>query len=64
MASGASRVFSAVFADKDTGRPKALRPDFTGVRLPNRYVFGFGMDVGGVWRNLPEIYALNEGGKE
>ncbi len=64
IASGASRVFSAVFADKDTGRPKALKPDFTGVRLPNRYVFGFGMDVGGVWRNLPEIYALNEGGKE
>jgi hypoxanthine phosphoribosyltransferase len=34
--------------------------DFTGVTLPNRYVFGFGMDVGGVWRNLPEIYALKE----
>lgn len=58
---GASRVVTAVFADKDIGRPKAFKPDFTGVSLPNRYVFGFGMDVRGVWRNLPEIYALKEG---
>lgn len=57
---GASRVLCAVFADKDIGRAKPVRPDFVGVRLPNRYVFGFGMDVGGVWRNLPEIYALRE----
>lgn len=60
---GASRVLSAVFADKDIGRAKPVRPDFVGVRLPNRYVFGFGMDVRGLWRNLPEIYALREGGE-
>jgi len=57
---GANRVFSAVLADKDTGRAKPISPDFIGVRLPNRYVFGFGMDVSGAWRNLPEIYALKE----
>jgi hypoxanthine phosphoribosyltransferase len=61
IASGAATVFSAVFAAKDIGRPRPFQPDFIGVRLPNRYVFGFGMDVRGVWRNLPEIYALNEG---
>jgi hypoxanthine phosphoribosyltransferase len=60
-ASGASRVLCAVLAEKDTGRPKPIRADFTGVRLPNRYVFGFGMDVRGAWRNLPEIYALKDG---
>jgi hypoxanthine phosphoribosyltransferase len=60
-ASGASRVLCAVFAEKDTGRPKPVQADFTGLRLPNRYVFGFGMDVRGAWRNLPEIYALKEG---
>jgi len=60
-ASGASRVLCAVLAEKDTGRPKPARADFTGVRLPNRYVFGFGMDVRGAWRNLPEIYALKDG---
>ena len=25
-----------------------------------RYVFGFGMDVKGAWRNLPAVYAMKE----
>ena len=61
LAAGASRVYCAVFADKDIGRAKPIEADFVGVKLPNRYVFGFGMDAGGAWRNLPEIYALKEG---
>jgi hypoxanthine phosphoribosyltransferase len=60
LAGGAREVLCAVFADKDIGRGKPLRADFVGVTLPDRYVFGFGMDVGGAWRNLPEIYALKE----
>ena len=61
VAAGAIKVYIAVFADKDTGRAKPVAADFCGMRLPDRYVFGFGMDVGGAWRNLPEIYALKEG---
>lgn len=61
VASGASRVYCAVFAEKDTGHAKPVKSDFTGVKLPNRYVFGFGMDIGGAWRNLPEIYAVKDG---
>ena len=57
---GASKVLSAVFADKDIGREKPVRADFVGVTVPNRYVFGFGMDAYGLWRNLPAIYALKE----
>lgn len=60
LAEGASRFYSVVFAEKDTGRPKPLKADFVGVHVPNRYVFGFGMDVSGAWRNLPEIYAVKE----
>jgi hypoxanthine phosphoribosyltransferase len=55
---GAKRVYSAVFADKDIGRAKPAHADFVGVTVPNRYVFGFGMDAYGLWRNLPAIYAL------
>lgn len=58
LADGASEVLCAVFADKDIGCSKPVAPDFVGVRVPNRYVFGYGMDVRGAWRNLPEIYAL------
>ena len=60
MEMGAREVLSAVFADKDIGRAKPVAADFVGVRVPNRYVFGFGMDAYGLWRNLPSIYALKE----
>jgi hypoxanthine phosphoribosyltransferase len=60
LAEGASRVVLAVLAEKRTGRPKALAADHVGVQVPDRYVFGCGMDVRGLWRNLPEIYALAE----
>jgi hypoxanthine phosphoribosyltransferase len=35
-------------------------PEFIGLTVPNRYVFGFGMDYKGYWRNLPGIYAVSE----
>lgn len=55
---GAVACYSAVFADKQTGRPKPVSADFSGVVLPDRYVFGFGMDIYGAWRNLPAVYAI------
>lgn len=58
--SGAAECLTAVFADKAIGKPKPLQADFVGLSLPNRYVFGYGMDVKGAWRNLPAIYALKE----
>ena len=60
LAMGASRVLAAVFADKALGREKPIAADFVGVTVPNRYVFGFGMDAYGLWRNLPAIHALKE----
>ena len=36
-----------MFADKDIGRAKPVSADFVGVTVPDRYVFGFGMDVRG-----------------
>lgn len=55
---GAAEVVTAVLADKNIGRDKPITADFVGLSLPNRYVFGCGMDVEGAWRNLPAIYAL------
>jgi hypoxanthine phosphoribosyltransferase len=57
---GAKHVYAAVFADKAIGREKPITADFVGVSVPNRYVFGFGMDAYGLWRNLPGIYALKD----
>lgn len=58
LALGAARVLTAVFADKALGRAKPVAADFVGVTVPDRYVFGFGMDAYGLWRNLPAVYAL------
>jgi len=55
---GAGAFFSAVLTDKEVGRAKPIVADFVGLKVPNRYVFGCGMDVSGAWRNLPAIYAV------
>lgn len=59
-AQGAKRVWTAVFCEKHLGIEKPIRADFVGVTVPDRYVFGFGMDAYGLWRNLPAIYALKD----
>ncbi|MFA6313626.1 MAG: hypoxanthine-guanine phosphoribosyltransferase [Sterolibacterium sp.] len=58
---GAIACFVAVLAEKELGKAKPIAADFSGVKVPNRYVFGCGMDVRGSWRNLPAIFALKEG---
>lgn len=60
MGLGAEKCYSAVFADKNHGRKKPIHADYVGMELPNRFVFGYGMDVEGAWRNLPAIYAIRE----
>jgi hypoxanthine phosphoribosyltransferase len=57
---GAREALIAVFCEKDLSRPKPVRADFVGVVLPNRYLFGFGMDVNDAWRNLPAVYAVKD----
>lgn len=58
LEAGARQVLIAVFADKQLRKPKPVAADFIGTPVPDRYVFGFGMDVHGLWRNLPAVYAL------
>ncbi len=60
MELGATRFYSAVFADKEHGKVKPVHADFIGLTVPDRFVFGYGMDIHGAWRNLPAIYAVKE----
>jgi hypoxanthine phosphoribosyltransferase len=60
LALGALEVKIAVLTEKALEHTKPIQADFVGLTLPNRYVFGCGMDVYGWWRNLPEIRALKE----
>jgi hypoxanthine phosphoribosyltransferase len=62
VAEGARRVVIAVLCVKRHERRVAgLQPDFVGVEVPDRYVFGYGLDYFGQGRNLPDIHALPEG---
>lgn len=56
---GAAEVFTAVLVEKDHDRKvEGYRPDLVGLRCPDNYVFGFGMDYEGLYRNLPDIRRL------
>src|SRR5512145_2212190 len=44
---GAAEVLLAVFTDKQNGKHKPIAADFVGLTVPDRFVFGFGMDVDG-----------------
>ncbi|HFD79353.1 MAG TPA: hypoxanthine-guanine phosphoribosyltransferase [Gammaproteobacteria bacterium] len=56
---GARAVYSAVLVEKLHDRkPEALEADFVGLHVEDRYVFGYGMDYHGYFRNLRGIYAV------
>ena len=60
---GAKRVLIASLCCKKHDRlVEGIASDFNGVELPDRYVFGYGMDYHEQGRNLPAIYALKESG--
>jgi hypoxanthine phosphoribosyltransferase len=57
---GAAQVHTAVMLVKDRERDADIPlPDYvTGLTVPDRYVFGCGMDFYGRWRHLTAVYAL------
>ena len=58
---GATDVRILAMTVKDHDRCVAgIRADYVGLHLPDRYVFGFGMDYSEQGRNLPAIYALKD----
>lgn len=60
LALGAKEFYCAVLVEKMLGKDKPIAADFVGLRIPDRFVFGCGMDAKGYWRNLPEIRAMKE----
>ena len=39
---------------------KDIKIDYVGIRIPNKFIVGYGLDYDGLGRNLPEVYQLNE----
>ena len=59
---GAKAVYTAVMVDKVRQREPGVNfePDFVGLKVEDRFLFGFGLDYHGYWRNLHAIYAVKE----
>ncbi|HIJ96246.1 MAG TPA: hypoxanthine-guanine phosphoribosyltransferase [Desulfuromonadales bacterium] len=57
---GASEILMAVLVEKLHLRKvtPGMRADFTGIEIGDRFVFGYGLDYKGYWRNAPGIYAV------
>ncbi|RKS99910.1 hypoxanthine phosphoribosyltransferase [Flavobacterium sp. 123] len=39
---------------------KEVKIDYVGIRIPNKFIVGYGLDYDGLGRNLPEVYQLKE----
>ena len=60
-ASDAKRVLTAVLVEKILDNEKPIQNiDFVGLKVPNLYVFGYGMDYREYHRNASGIYAVKK----
>jgi len=57
---GAASVKCVCLIEKDHKNKMGTAPEYIGLTVPDRYVFGFGMDYKGYWRNAPGIYAVKD----
>jgi hypoxanthine phosphoribosyltransferase len=55
---GAASVRLATLLDRPARRQVAVKIDFTGFVIPDRFVIGYGLDYAGLYRELPHIYSL------
>ena len=39
---------------------KEIKIDYVGIRIPNKFIVGYGLDYDGLGRNLPDFYQLSE----
>lgn len=58
LALGALEFYCAVLVEKTLQKKKPIAADFVGLAVADRFVFGYGMDARGYWRNLPDIRAM------
>ncbi|MCM0598580.1 phosphoribosyltransferase [Periweissella fabalis] len=55
---GAKSVKTVVAVDKKAGRKIEIEADYVGADVPNEYLLGYGMDLDGSHRFLPQIVAI------
>jgi hypoxanthine phosphoribosyltransferase len=49
--------FATLFFKPDAYK-KNIKIDYIGIRIPNSFIVGYGLDYNGLGRNIPEVYQL------
>jgi hypoxanthine phosphoribosyltransferase len=57
---GALSCKIVVLINKNIGKAKPIEADLIGLNSPNKFLFGYGMDIFGLYRQLPDIYVYNK----
>ena len=57
---GAASCKIVVLINKNIGKNKPVKADFVGMDAPNKFLFGCGMDIYGLFRQLPHICIYNK----
>ncbi len=57
---GALSCKIVVLINKNIGKDKPIKADFVGLNAPNEFLFGCGMDIYGLYRQLPHICIYNK----
>ena len=60
MGLGAKSCKQIVMIDKEINKSKPISAQFVALSAPNKFLFGYGMDIFGIYRNIPNIYIYNQ----
>ena len=60
MGLGAKSCKQIVMVDKEINKDKPISAQFVALSAPNEFLFGYGMDIFGIYRNIPNIYIYNK----
>ena len=60
LAARPARLRIAVLLEKPARRAVPLRADYVGFKVPDCWVVGYGLDVDGLYRNLPYVTFVEE----
>lgn len=55
-----SHVYTATIVNKLHNRKANITPNYIGIDVVDRFIFGYGMDYKGFFRNLKGIYAIKD----
>jgi hypoxanthine phosphoribosyltransferase len=61
LARGAAKFRTCVLLEKPDRKQVECGIEYRGFSIPDKFVVGYGLDCAGKWRNLQDIWCVNEG---